>query len=333
MRPRSFSLLILMCVADTSFSFGGELQKKIGGEIGYFSANHLSSLNRDNVIAIFSGLVKWDLFQKNNQWLFQLRFRPEYYGFRQPVFIFNAVGEGQFKHFGKSWETGLGLSVRRQNYYGKSDKLFYNFATVNPDFTWRFCPQWALEFQSNYFLRHVSGASRNSFHSESLSGKTTYQFSMYGVFSAGGYAEQFGFKNYGGDVYGGHGWRAGPQCGFEFSHNFIVNFSYQLLSRHLDNRTRNSVENHFTALLGKNFTSQWSAFLYLDYVSNRASVDEADSLFTDIKNVSFMTFKFTYHQTQNIDWFFKVNYLSNRVINLEQTLTGAHLTVGIEIKK
>jgi len=314
-------------------AFDGGFQKKISAEVGYFDSDNSLIQSKNPLLATLNGSIKWDISNASNHWTFQARFRPEHYGLGESTWIVNLIGNGTFRHVATTWETILNLSFRQQNYYEMPKNSYYSFFTINPGFIWQAEKKWAFELQTNYFIRTLKGMNESDFYSKNVSFKTFHHISMFGSIYAGVYAEQFGIHNLQFVPNHENGWRLGPAFGFEYTRAFTISLNYQSLARRMNNGQRNSVENHVNGVAGKNLGERWSVFAYVDYFDNQVSVDQNDSLFSDVKSLALVNFKLTYHQTSSLDWFLKINYLSNQLVNLDQTFTGANATVGIEIRK
>lgn len=158
-----------------------------------------------------------------------------------------------------------------------------------------------------------------------LSNKLFFYLNAYSQFNTGFYVERY-VNN---QINSYKGFRIGPQLGFNYLKDFILRAEYRLLF-HISEIVEDLSTEHWIRLLsGKLLSSEWSAFLLVDYNLRNINTESDTSLYYSvIDSENHIYLKLAYEPTENLEFSFKAGYFNENYLINNASLEGWNFTLG-----
>ena len=333
-------LIFLLFLLTNAKADDNPLNWSIKGEAGYYHASGSSLLKQTDLISQFQGLIKYSENNINNNWLIELKARPEFYGLSNNITILKLSGKGQYQHRFSKFLLSFTLSSQK-NFYLNNIDLNFSIFKLNSNLLWFYKRKTFFQFSADYFYRDLNNGFSNSLDAITLIGKIYQSFSPFGKIGMGVYTEKFkiesdvtNFFQFGADQ--NSGWRFGPEVSLNYSRHFVVNINYHFLFHESDLAEDPDNEQWIQFLLGKLLSPRWSIFFLADYYfrhfHNQPDFDN-QLIYMPIDNENNFYLKLAYDVNKEMTFFLNVGYSKENLVYQNLNLSGYKGTVGVEFKK
>lgn len=339
----TFYIILIICTIIIPVLLPAQFSWKLNTEGGYFTSEGSAFKDRNDLLLQFDGDLRYLYSFGTKSLSFELRLRPEFYGYDHPFKVIKFRGEGNYMQKGNKYEWGLHLVNHRYSYSGESFEQVYNTFFMQTHLQWFSNPgrffylSAAYAFQNTDFQRDLD---LDLFFLEGTGYIIPIKYMRYGL---GIYVERFliRYNMVYNDVFeknSNSGWRIGPSLTFNYLKDFFVKLDYRFLLHFSQMTTFPSYEQRVRLVSGVIFFTRWSFFLFVDYYTRHFNHNEADKdrlsvFYTPINLENRVYLKLSYDLVKNVEIYIKYGYFKENLIYYTQDLAGLSGVIGFEIRK
>lgn len=328
--------LIIFHITGLGRIFAGGFELRISPETGIFSQS-AEGASHDFLFGSASLSARYKYKLPKQQFVFDLKFRPEFYSGSADISVLNINGQASYRRSGKKVDMEITLSRKQMNYYEGRYGLYANITQAWARTHWKFSPVAGVSLQPKFSVRSLTGDHEHKLSSAMMDLSFNYRFRNIFVISAGPSIEIFRIHiPYRAEPPSRNkGITAGPSVSVNYQDESVLQCSYAIMKRISNPVNENSIEHRIHGLWGRPITKKWSAFFYAEYTFRdfRKEADRDNELFyslTDIENRIFA--RISYEWKNGCEWFLKAGYLSYGLYQSSARLSGVTLTTGFDFK-
>lgn len=320
----------------------GQLGWKLSAETGYYNSSGTDLIKQNDLLAKLEGQIKFEHKENSSTALFQLKIRPEYYGFEKQLQSLKIKALGSYFRDWNELNGGVNLAVQKQKFKGTNFDLSYDIFILSVEanyFIWENRP-FTLNF--GYAYQSVSTDYDQNLDVIFLDGKMFEYLSQYFKLGYGAYLEKFSIEK---TLRGqfvvtkreNFGWRYGPQINLNYLRKFVFNFDYRFLIHSSELTTYPSYEQWFRLAAGKMLSEEWSAFLLINYYIRKFKTSQANVesslLYTPMNLENRIHIKIGYEINEGIELYLNSGYFKENLYKDDFSFEGWNALIGIEISK
>jgi len=311
----------------------GDHDWKVGLETGYFRPGHDLRNDRVNLITLANLQFRQRFVSSSDAFVFQVRFRPEWYGPKRDNYTLAGSLDGQYQ---KKWDrmsAGAVALIRRNAYYTKYTDVVTNAFSFRPSVMRRLGISTSIEVgvplsflltrtQTETELKLIGPYMR--LHYSSSPDRRMFLGIQGEWFSARNQDDLLANRN--------DGHRFGVELNSEWLRPVFVTINYKLF-RHSSELTRSSWEHEIEFVVGKRLDTRWSVFALLDYYRRHVRTSSgltSTLLFTNTNNERRASMKIVYAVSRHLDVSAKAGYQRNELVYDSVVWSGLQLSAGLE---
>ena len=335
-----FFFQIALLFSSVSYS---QIDWQLSGETGFFKSSGDETLQKENMLSLFDGLLKYNYDTDKRTASLSFRARPEFYGFNNSVNFLKLKAEGEYYQSEEKFNWGLNVSRQVNFFKQQNSNLTYNVFTATGSATWFYFDNVPVNTNIGYAYQLIKNNEEYGLDLFFFDCKLYSQLSNYMKLGYGLYTEKFFIMNkvefHNADSsYENNGWRFGPELSLNYLKEFIVNIDYKFLFQDSKFTKAFSYEHLIRMIAGKIFFTDWSAFLLVDYntISLKKTSDYIEGvtpLYTPLNYENRVYLKIAYELSDNFEVFTKAGYFKDNLYENKFSLEGWNATIGIEISK
>jgi hypothetical protein len=278
--------------------------------------------------------------QYQNKFSLQFGLRPELYKSYKSI-KFLAKGAYNVSH--EQYKCAINLTKRKNIYTGTMQDISYDLFILQPDITFFFIPKMPLTMSTGYInqiIKRKLSASRKYKLDLLFFNVTLYKFidEYYKIYS-GIYTERFSYNNIINSSNNKRsGWRIGPVLGFNYLKRYTIHINYRLLKIMPKLYEFPLYEHYVQFLYGKIIRSTWSIFFLIDYYirhfeKNNNTLNDSNLLFPLLNNENRIFLKLAKDIKKNLMIYIKIGYYNEDLYNINYSLSGWKVLIGMGLKK
>lgn len=330
-------IIIFLALAD------GYAQIKFDGglESGYYKSVGPGVVLQNGFFTGLDGMAGYDYKGENRSASARLRARPELYGFDNRLTTLKLRGDVSYRQNTNTVDWGVSLTGQKYNFNSSGLYLTYKMFSLSGSMDFYFIKYMPAEINFGYagqFIRTPAEQSLRLFYAE---GKLYKSLSNNSRLGFGLYAERFNVKGSppGYNLYAGkenNGWRGGPEIGFNYLGEGVLNLDYRFLIHSSALTSYPSIEHWIRLVAGRLLTSRLSVFLLADfYIRNFKYNADADKfsylLYTAMNFDNRIYAKLGYELSGRVEVYLRSGYFNENLLGSKFNFEGWNALIGIDV--
>lgn len=269
-------------------------------------------------------------------WFVEGHFRPEIFLTEDiPTFTRFSLQGGLLRRY-RTFQWRIGFAGERQDFSFFEDRLDVHLWQAGGEFIWQYQPAGALGLQTDFFFRQLNNRQETRLNALVMNPTWQRAFSASTRLTVGLHWEQFRFRQLLRSVpHENSGWRFGPEVAVSYQKRVAVSGNYRFLWHHSDITRSPSYEHWVRLLLGKILSQSWSAFFLVDYFFRNYNFPQPPPpglVYAPLNTENRVYLKLERELSGHADFFVRMGYFSEGIIDRHETLSGWRATVGVELQ-
>jgi hypothetical protein len=322
-----------------------------GAGAGYYNSSGTSVIGQSDLYRDFDGQFGYIYNDDNRNAGLKLIVHPEFYGSESILTALNFDAAGSFKQEQESFNWGFKLNSRLDNFNGRNINLLYDIFNGLAEGDLFFLKDFPLNIITGYGYQKIKDSTGQNLDFYLVDLKTSCSLSSITKIEYGVYSEFFsvtGVSSSGGHrvnvttgqtatISRNNGWRFGPQTGFYYLKDAIVNFDYRFLM-HISDLTNNfSYEQWIRLVAGKLLSDKWSAFFLADFYFRKFKLNELaennlNLLYNSSNLDNHIYLKIGYDLLDHLEIDIRTGYFREILVNNKYLYSGWNTILGIEFE-
>jgi|GEM_PF-1220562 hypothetical protein len=319
-------------------------------EAGFYASTGSSIIGQNGLYKDFDGQLGYNYNDDNRNAGINLIVHPEYYGSNNLLTTLNFDADGSYTQYEKSFNWGFRLNKRLDDFNERNIDLSYDIFNALAECDLFFINDFPFNITTGYGIQKIKDSTGQTLDYYLLDLKTSYSLSAITKIGYGIYTECFSVTGiplsegqqvnrtpgYAGTVNQNNGWRFGPQIGFYYLKDAIVNLDYRFLI-HISDLTSNfSYEQWIRLVAGKLFCDKWSLFLLADLYFRKFNLNELaennlNLLYNSINVDNHIYFKTGYDVSDHLEIYLRTGYFKENLVNNKYLYLGWNSILGLEL--
>jgi hypothetical protein len=320
-------------------------------EAGYYSSSGSSIIGQSDLYKDFDGQLGYVYNDEKRNAGLKLIVHPEFYGSENILSTLNFVADGSYRQAEKSFDWGFRLNRWLDNFSGKNIDLSYDVFNVLADGDLFFIKNLPLSLSTGYGFQKIKDSTGQNLDFYLLDLRTSLPLSSITKIGYGVYSESFsvnGLSSSAGQLVSLHsaqtgtinqnnGWRFGPQAGFYYLKDAIINFDYRFMVHISDLTNSFSYEQWIRLVAGKLLSDNWSVFLLTDlyfrkFNLNKLGENNLNLLYTSNNVDNHVYLKAGYDVSDHFEIYIRTGYFKENLVNNKYLYSGWNTILGIMIE-
>jgi hypothetical protein len=343
-------LLFFYFIFQNFTSTYSQFKFSAGAGAGYYSSSGTSIIGQSDLHKDFDGQLVYNYIDDIRNAGIKLIVHPEFYGSNNLLTTLNFYGDGSYTQDEKSFNWGFRLNNRLDNFNGRNINLSYDIFNALAEGNLFFLKDFPLNITTGYGFQKIKDSTGQTLDYFLLDLKTSTTLSSIAKIGYGIYSESFSVTampasgrqqvnvtpGRTGTINQNKGWRFGPQTGFYYLKDEIVNFDYHFLV-HISDLTNNfSYEQWIHLVAGKLFSDKWSVFFLSDLYFRKFNLNELaennlNLLYTSNNLDNHIYLKTGYDVSDHFEIYIRIGYFKENLVNNKYSYSGWDTTLGIEL--
>ena len=330
-----FYLLLFSPFISAQFSY------QVNAELGFYNSKSKFLYEENDLLARLEGKIAYIYEKDNTAASFQLKVRPEFYGFKKQLASFKFRGSGEYSRREDNFDWSINLSRQLNRIINDRTIINYDVFFLQGNVTLFSIPDLPISTNVGYAYQNVSSNAEQNLDLIFGEAKVNQVFSSYFRTGYGLYAEKFAIENKYSSGYqningSNSGYRVGPEVELYYLKDFIINCQYRFLFHASDATKFPSYEQWIKLVAGKILFPGVSAFILVNLYIRKFNAAETTNnrlsiLYTPINQENYISFKTAYDLTDSINLYLKGGYFRENLIYNDYTFEGWNLVLAIEL--
>lgn len=340
---QGFQILFVIILLSLS-NIKGQFKIKANAETGYFTSNGTSIISQSDFLNSIDSQFGYTYKDEMRSAEIKFRVRPEFYGLDNPLRTLKFGADGSYDQSEDSFNWGFELSRQLYNFRGRNIDLAYdsfNILAKGVLFPLETNP---IGGTAGYGYQKINNSITQDLEYYFVNFTSSITLSESSKLGYGVYIENFSVSNETPSLPGqissflteNEGWRFGPQVGFYYLKEAVLNIDYRFLVHNSGLTNNLSNEQWLRVVTGKLITDKWSIFLLVDlYLRNlklNAAGEKNLSLLYNSLNIDNRIYlKTGYELSDHFEVYIRTGYFKENLVANKYSYSGWNTLLGVEV--
>ncbi|MCL5029619.1 MAG: hypothetical protein M1480_11470 [Bacteroidetes bacterium] len=335
----SSSILVLI-ISNFLFPLNAQIKFKANVESGYYNSAGSSIIEQNELFTSLDGQIGYKYDGENRNANFNLRLRPEFYGFNNQMQTIKFRVDGAYTQNEDGFNWGVRLNRQRYSFGGNNIDLVFDSFNLIFDSDLFFITDNPISINAGYGYQNISNDTQQNLDNYFFDGRIYQILSQFTKIGAGIYIEKFSVS--GNSIFPyqdfqnkNNGWRFGPQLNFNYLKDAIINLDYRFMFHSSELTNNPSYEQWVRLVAGKLLSEKWSAFILVDFYFrnfnlNQIGENNLNLLYTPMDFENRIYLKLGYELNEIFGLYIRTGYFKENLVNDKFSYSGWNVLLGIE---
>jgi len=322
----------------------GQFRIKATAETGYYTSNGTSIIRQSDYLNSVDGQIGYNYKDDARSAEIKFRVRPELYGIYNPLRTLKFGADGSYNQFEESFNWGFELSRQLYNFSGRNIDLSYDSFNILAKGILFPLENNPIGGVIGYGYQKINNSITQDLEYNFINFTSSVPVSAYSKLGYGIYIENFSVTDVipkmPGYIQGSQnkneGWRFGPQAGFYYLKDAVLNLDYRFLVHNSQLTDNFSYEQWIRLVAGKLITDKWSVFLlvdlYLRKLKLNAEGEKNLSLLYNSLNIDNRIYlKTGYELSDHFEVYIRTGYFKENLVVNQYSYSGWNTLLGVEV--